>query len=640
MRNCRSRLAIARGAADDDVLAAMTDSLAHRGPDDRAMFRSEYAARPGRGDLPGCGLGFRRLSIIDPTSGRQPLTNEDGSVHVVCNGEIYNFVDLRRRLEGRGHVFRTGSDAEAIVHLYEDEGPACIQRLVGMFALAIWDANHGRLVLARDRFGQKPLFYYDGADRLLFGSELKALLAGGAPREPEPAAIDAYLTYQYVPHPQAIYRGIRKLAPAHLAVLEGDELRVQRYWSLPEKRSAVSRREAAEQVRELLTESVRLRLQSDVPLGAFLSGGVDSTLIAGIAQELTGEPLKTFSIGFADPAYDETPHAAATATRLGTQHRQEIVEPNAVEMLPLLVRHYDEPLGDASAVPTWALAALARRDVTVSLSGDGGDEVFRGYERYRGVRLAERIDRAPDVVRRLIATLGRLAPKSVRYRSPLRRWRRFVEALEKPPLRRYFDWIAIFDEAKRTALYSEDFLNSLPERDPFEFLDQADLRSPDRDGVEAVSRIDLATYLPCDLMCKVDIATMAHALECRQPFLDHRLVEFCCSLPTNYHYRRGRGKRLLAEAFPEHLPREVLRRPKRGFGVPLDRWFRGPLRDYARDLLTSSAADRGWFEPSAVARLLEEHAAGQADHSSRLWALVVLEEWARCWLDGAADPGQ
>ena len=308
---------------------------------------------------------------------------------------------------------------------------------------------------------------------------------------------------------------------------------------------------------------------------------------------------------------------------------------DAVELLPRLVHHYDEPLGDSSAVPTWALAQLARRSVTVALSGDGGDEAFRGYERYRGVRLAERIDRAPRDLQRFVLSLGKLAPKSVRYRSPLRRWRRFVEALEQPRLRRYFDWISIFNEARRTELYTESFLEELPQRDPFEFLQHAHAPWAERDAVDAVSRVDLASYLPCDLMCKVDVATMAHGLECRQPFLDHRLVEFCCSLPTRLHLRRGRGKRLLAEAFPEHLPREVIRRPKRGFGVPLDRWFRGPLREYARELLTSRAADRGWFEPTAVASLLEEHAAGAADHSSCLWALVVLEQWAQRWLDGA-----
>lgn len=622
-------------ALGDETLVAMTDSLAHRGPDDRATYRSEWMRRPGRGDLPGCGLGFRRLSIIDLAGGRQPIANEDGTVQVVCNGEIYNFVDLRRRLQGRGHVFRSGSDAETIVHLYEDEGPDCIGRLAGMFALAIWDARRGRLVLARDRLGQKPLYYHAAADRLLFGSELKALVAGGAPRELDPAALDAFLTYQYVPHPRSIYQCVNKLPPAHRAVWEDGRLEISRYWN-PEASvdSSISRREAIETVRERLTESVRLRLQSDVPLGAFLSGGIDSTLIAGLAQRLTDEPLRTFSIGFDDPDYDETPQAAQTAARLGARHEQQIVQPDAVELLPRLVRHFDEPFGDSSAVPTWRLAEMTKRHVTVALSGDGGDEVFRGYDRYRGVRLAEQIDRLPQELTRALVALGRLAPGSVRYRSPLRRWRRFLDAVQAPRLRRYLDWIAIFNETQRIALYTEEFLGSLPRQDPFDFLASVHDPLARLDGAAAISRVDLATYLPCDLMTKVDVATMAHGLECRQPFLDHRLVEFCCTLPSSLHFQRGRGKRLLAEAFPELLPRDVRRRPKRGFGVPLDRWFRGPLRDYAHDLLTSPRAQRGWFEPPAVRTLLKEHAAGAADHSSRLWSLVVLEQWARCWLDG------
>lgn len=626
-----------RLALDAPALRRMTEALRHRGPDDEGAHLEACKLRPGRPTIPGVALGHRRLAIIDIAGGHQPMANEDGSVWVVFNGEIYNFPELRRRLEGAGHRFRTAGDTETILHLYEDEGPEFLDHLVGMFALALWDERRGQLLLARDRLGQKPLYYRHEPGRLLLGSELKSLLeAPGVPRRIDPGALDAYLTYQYVPHPRTIFEGICKLPPGCFALYRNDRLEVRPYWR-PDFHRQVDRpaAEYAEQLRESLTTSVKMRLQSEVPLGAFLSGGVDSTIIAGLMRQLSDEPVRTFSIGFPVPEYDETRYARLAAEALGTVHEEFRVEPDAVAILPKLVWHYDEPLADSSAVPTWYVSQRTRQHVTVALTGDGGDELFAGYPRYRAVRLAAGFDRLPRGLRRVLAgRFWRKLPASPRQKSLRRRWKRFVECLAMPPQRRYLEWIAIFNEARRAELYSDDFLARLPDDDPFEFLDAAFRRSQGRDGVTAASLADLVTYLPCDLMAKVDIASMAHGLECRQPFLDHRVVELAAAMPVWLKFRRGRGKRILLDTFADLLPRAIRRRPKMGFGVPLDHWFRGPLAGFARDvLLHDRTLSRGFFRPEAVRSLVEEHQSARFDHSYRLWSLLVLELWQRCWLD-------
>jgi asparagine synthase (glutamine-hydrolysing) len=624
-----------RLALSGDALRRMVDVLRHRGPDDDGVYESEYQTCPGREAAPGVALGHRRLAIIDVAGGRQPLANEDESVRVVFNGEIYNFRSLRRRLEGAGHRFRTDSDTEVLVHLYEDEGPGMLAHLDGMFALAVWDARKRQLLLARDRLGQKPLVYRHEAGRLLFASELKSLLeAPDVPRRLDPQSLDAYLTYQYVPHPRTIFCGIEKLPPAHYAIWQDGRLRVECYWR-PDFNAEQDRprQEYIEELRELLGESVRRRLQSEVPLGAFLSGGVDSTIIVGLMRQLSGEPVRTFSIGFPVPEYDETRFARLAAQEHGTVHEEFRVEPDAIEVLDKLVWHFDEPFADSSAIPTWYVSKLSREHVTVALTGDGGDELFLGYPRYRAVRLAERFDRLPGLLRRMVA--GRYwqkLPAPARQKSILRRFKRFVEVLGQSSQRRYLDWIAIFNESRRAALYSDGFLASLPDADPAEFLSAAFARAGRRDPVTATALADLVTYLPCDLMTKVDIASMAHGLECRQPFLDHRVVELAVRMPRRHKYRAGRGKRILLEAFGDLLPKAIRRRGKMGFGVPLDAWFRGPLAEFARNvLLDSKTRSRGMFRPEAVAGLLEDHQTGRFDHSYRLWALLVLELWQRRW---------
>jgi asparagine synthase (glutamine-hydrolysing) len=622
-------------ALPPEALARMSRELVHRGPDDEGSYRAEY--RPGGvyPSTPGVALAYRRLAIIDPAGSRQPLANEDGTIQAVFNGEIYNYRELRNRLEGSGHVFRTCGDGETLVHLYEDEDVGFLDHLVGMFAIALWDARKGRLLLARDRLGQKPLVYRLDGNRLLFASELKALLAApDVPREIDPSALDEYLTYGYVPHPNTIYRGTRKLPPAHYAVFERERLSVRRYWQ-PDLavESNAPEDEQVERLRDLMTESVALRMQSDAPLGVFLSGGVDSSVIAALAQQHSDRPVQSFSIGFPVAEYDETDFARSVANHLGMQHHAFRVDPEAVQVLPELAWHFDEPFADSSAIPTYYLARMTREHVKVALSGDGADELFGGYGRYKAVKLASMIDRLPAAARKLLA--GRLwqhLPGGVRQKSRIEHWRRFAEALALSPRHRYLQWMSVFPEDHRAALYTDDFLAALPESDPFEWLRCAFEPVARRDPVSQCALVDLVTYLPCDLMQKVDIATMARGLECRSPFLDHRVVELAGRLPWQMKQRVWRGKRILRRAFGHLLPRAVFRRRKYGFSVPLDWWFRNELREYAREvLLDRQTLSSGLFRAEAIRTLLDEHTAGRANHAGRLWSLLVLALWIDRW---------
>jgi len=621
-------------AIDRPLLQRMTDVLRHRGPDDDGFYASDCRLDPPYGAVPGVALGFRRLSIIDVSGGHQPMANEDGTVWIVFNGEIYNFPELRHRLEGAGHTFATRSDTETIVHLYEDEGPDCFRHLNGMFAIALWDARRRQLVLGRDRLGKKPLVYRHEPGRLSFASELKGLLEiPGTPRDIDPTALDEYLTYQYVPHPRTIFRSIRKLPPGHYAVYREDRVQVRPYWE-PDFNAElrVSEGEAIERLRETLESSVAMRLQSEVPLGAFLSGGVDSSLVVAIAQRKTNRPLKTFSIGFPIREYDETSYARRVAEHLGTEHHEFQVTPDGVDVLPQLIWHYDEPFADSSAIPTWYVSQLTRQHVTVALSGDGGDELFAGYPRYKAVAVAAALDRCWPLRHVFGAAMWQRLPSSARQKSTVRRFKRFSEVLRTPPYRRYLDWVGIYNEAGRAGLYRDDFLAALPDSDPACFLQAALARAAARDPVTAFSLADLVTYLPCDLMTKVDIASMAHSLECRQPFLDVRVVELAASLPVAWKYRRGQGKRILRRAFGDYLPAEIWTRKKMGFGVPLDHWFRDELRPLTHDALLNEAARCGeYFRLDAVRRMVEEHEQGRANHCYRLWTLLVLELWLQRW---------
>jgi asparagine synthase (glutamine-hydrolysing) len=637
---------------DADRLRRMTDAIVHRGPDDEgSWFQS-----PSRSSLltearttSGVALGFRRLAIIDLATGNQPMANEDGSIHLVFNGEIYNYRELRHRLEGAGHTFATQSDTETIVHLYEDLGLECFRHFNGMFAIAIWDAPRERLILARDRLGKKPLFYWHDGEQLYFGSELKQLVhLPGFPQTIDPGAVDAYLTYQYIPHPYTIYRGVSKLAPGHCLVYHRGRIEIQRYWDVDwSKEVPTTAVQAREQLDALLSDAIRLRLRSDVPLGAFLSGGIDSSLVVALAQRQLDTPIRTFSIGFSEADFDETGFAQMVANHVGTQHQRFEVQPDALQIIDALVKQYDEPFSDSSAVPTWYLSQMTSEAVTVALSGDGGDELFGGYERYRALQLSERLQRWLPV-----GALGRSAwirklPDSTARRSLLRRVRRFCEALGQSSPDRYMNWLQIFGEANRLELYQESFIERLPDRDPVAFLKGAwgrtsstywgeGSRGPTtaskRDPMSCAMAADLQTYIPCDLMTKVDIASMAHSLEARQPFLDYRLVEWAAALPVHLKMRGGRGKWLLYDTYRELLPAAIWNRPKMGFGVPIGKWFRTSLRDRTMDaLLSNNTRCFEIFRPEAIRNLVDEHMSGRANHQYRLWNLLMFELWLRHW---------
>jgi len=637
------------------TLERMTTAIAHRGPDDAGYYHSLFARAGAGRDLapppsrdeqhssgPGAALGSRRLAIIDVAGGHQPLSNEDGTIWIAFNGEIYNYREVQAELERRGHRFRTSSDTETVVHLYEEHGPECLAHLRGMFAFAIWDDRRKQLFLARDRLGKKPLVYRLERDRLLFASELKALLkVPHLPRELNPIALNEYLTYQYVPHPHSILKGFDKLPPAHRATYREGQLEIQRYWApafaKPQANGGAQQTElqARQQLRETLTEAVRLRMRSDVPLGAFLSGGIDSTIVAGLMQQLSERPVQTFSIGFPVKAFDERSYARLAAEHLQTEHHEQVVDPSALKILPKLIEQYDEPFADSSAIPMMYLSEMTRSHVTVALSGDGGDELFAGYERYRAVQLARKFDRLPRPLKRLIAApLWQSLPASTRQKSNRRRLKRLLSALSFPPERRYLKWISIFDEARLPEIFSPEFRARLRNADAADFLMQAYGECPSRDIVTRTMCADVLTYLPCDILNKVDIASMTYGLEARCPFLDHQVVDLAAGMPLEWKMLAGRGKKILIETFADLLPPAIQRRSKMGFGVPLDHWFRDELAPLLKEvLLDRRSLDRGLFRPSAVEQLVNEHITGRWDHSYRLWALLVFELWQQRYLD-------
>jgi asparagine synthase (glutamine-hydrolysing) len=616
------------------TLDRMVDSLEHRGPNDRGCHL-EALHRDAVGTVPGVALGFRRLSIIDLEGGRQPMCNEDGSVWMVFNGEIYNYRELRRRLQGSGHRLKTDSDSETILHLYEDLGPACFEHLNGMFAVAIWDRNKRQMVLGRDRLGKKPLYYQLVDGQLLFGSELKSLAESPTfERKFSAGAIDQFLTYQYIPHPNSIYEKTRKLPPGHFAVINEQGAKVHKYWKVDWRHeNEMGQREASQKLDELLNDSVALRLRSDVPLGAFLSGGIDSSLIVALAQKQLSQPLHTFSIGFEEADFDETKYARLVAGWTRTEHHEYKVRVDAVDMLDQLVWNYDEPFGDSSAIPTWQLCKWTSEHVTVALSGDGGDELFAGYDRYRALWMSRWFDRLIPAGTILGSRFVQELPTSNRQRSFVRRLQRFGEALNQPLARRYMNWLQIFPEKMRGELYADAFVEQLPDEDPFEFFESAWKGVGERDLISKASLGDLVTYLPCDLLNKVDIASMAHGLECRQPLLDYRVVEFAAALPAKLKFGPWASpKRLLRDTFGQLLPRQIWTRKKMGFGVPLGSWFQGELRKLTEHrLLGSDARCHQYFRPDAIRVLIDQHMTGKVNHCYRLWNLLFLESWLRRW---------
>jgi asparagine synthase (glutamine-hydrolysing) len=612
-----------RGApVERSLIERMCATIVHRGPDDEKIYVA-----------PGIGLGQRRLAIIDlDHRAAAPLANEDGSIWVTFNGEIYNFRELREELERKGHTFRSGTDTEVIVHAYEEHGIDCLARFRGMFSFALWDAPRKRLFAARDRLGKKPFVYARTADGLVFGSEIKAVTADPSVTvAPNLRAIDAYLTYQYVPSPMTAFEGIAKLPPAHYLIAENGDVRVERYWSASARPpSRASEEELEHEIVERLREAVRMRLVSDVPLGAFLSGGIDSATIVAMMAEAGSAPVKTFSIGFEEAGFDELPYARLVAERYGTDHHEMIVRPNAAELLPKLVHHYNEPFADSSALPTYCVAQMTRQHVTVALSGDGGDENFAGYENYAVVMAWSRGDAIPGPVRRTAARTAGAVLDALPHTTTLARASRALSMLAADVPRRFLLQTSILKPQEKAAAYTAQFRAIAgAQRSPVA-LEWSD----DMDPLDWMMRHDQSFYLADCLNVKVDIAAMANSLEVRCPLLDHEFIEFTATIPSAMKRDGQGGKRIFKRAVAPLLPPEILTKKKSGFSLPVARWFRNELAPLLQaNLLDEKAQRRGLFQPEFIRRMVGEHIAGTRDWSSRLWALLFLELWFREFID-------
>ncbi len=613
------------GLRDDDpaLVDRMLRSLAHRGPDDQYMQGDGRAM-----------LGARRLSIIDLEGGRQPQTDESGLILASQNGEIYNFVELREELLREGHTFTTRSDTETIVHLYEEHGPAFVEHLRGMFAIAIWDGRSGRLILARDRLGKKPLYWHLAHGRLTYGSELKAILEDpDLDRVVDRDALALYLHYQYVPAPWSIMTGVAQLPAASILVWDGGDPQVTRYWSPaygPKVRRDV--RDDEDEGLEIIREAVRLRLRSDVPVGVFLSGGMDSSVVTAVMAEQSAEPVRTFSIGFENESFDELRYARAVADRYGTIHTEEVVALDAIELLPSLADHFDEPFGDPSAIPTYRVAQLAASQLKVVLTGDGGDESFGGYSRYRAHRVFGALDVVPTPLLRAAARSGRIATTPFGRRSRMHRRMRLADAyFGLDPDRRYVQLMTIFNHPERAQLLGDGNGTSSGY-----LLDK--LQDGPTEPIDRMLRADLLSYLPDDLLVKMDRATMANSLEARAPLLDHHLVEFAARLPVERKIDGGNQKVLLRSIAKRLMPADHIDRPKMGFTPPMGDWFRGELGGRFQELvLAPDAASRDHLDPAIAKRFLEEHRSGRVDHEHQLWMLLMFELWARRWLPRVAS---
>jgi asparagine synthase (glutamine-hydrolysing) len=605
------------------LLDRMCRVIRHRGPDDQGVMIKE-----------GVALGMRRLSIIDLVGGHQPISGEDGSVTIVFNGEIYNYRELQRELEARGHRFETHSDTEAIVHAYEEYGAACLERLRGMFGFAIWDSVKRELFLARDRVGKKPLYYtITRGGACVFGSELKSLLEHPeVGREVSPEALDAYLTLGYVPDPLSIFRDIKKLPPGCCLTFKDGAAEVKEYWdfSFAGQFESLSEDDYLEELRSLLDEAVRLRLVSDVPLGAFLSGGIDSSTVVGLMARNMTQPVKTFSIGFNEDSYNELKYARVAAQHFGTDHHEFVVTPDICQIVDDLVWHYDEPFADSSSIPTYMVSKMAREYVTVILSGDGGDELFAGYTRYVTDRRRNAFSRLPRAVRRdLMQPLSRRLPHGA--------WgRNYIYNIAQDSVERYIDSVSVFTALNKDALYTAEFRRQLEQggADLLASLKETAARSQSREPLDALLYLDSKTYLPGDILTKVDRMSMAASLEARAPLLDHKLIEFVTRIPASLKMKGLETKHILKRAVSDIVPAEILDRPKQGFGMPIQQWINKQLRERLHETLSEKrTSDRGFVENVYVRTLLDEHERGRRDHSTQLWALFMLELWFRSYVD-------
>jgi asparagine synthase (glutamine-hydrolysing) len=618
-------------APASEVLEAMGQAIGHRGPDGVGFWRER-----------GVGLVHRRLAIIDLEGGRQPLENEDGSVQVIFNGEIYNYQHLTAWLEGRGHRFRTRSDTEVLVHLYEEEGDRLVERLRGMFTFALWDRTRRRLVLARDRVGIKPLYVHRGADKLIFGSELKAILAHPElALDIDPMAVEDYLAFGLIPGPRSIYRQVEKLPPAHVWTVAPGQWQhpPRRYWQLhfePDDRP--SQAEWQEAIRAKLAESVRLHLIADVPVGAFLSGGIDSSIVVASCAGQTKGALQTFSIGFPEQSFSELPHARQVAERFQTAHTEEIVTADSVALVDELTHYYDEPFADSSAIPTFLVSRLAARHVKVVLSGDGGDEAFGGYSRYaHDLEEAAWRDRLPGWFRTLLGPVARRWPKADWLPRPLR-LKTFLTNLSLAPGPAYANTLQVCRAPLRRRLLHPDVLGHLNGHDPGAGVTDAFHTASPGDCLGGMISADLATLLPDDYLVKVDRASMACGLEVRPPLLDHELLELAARIPSHWKVHKGQTKWILKKAYEDRLPPEILRRPKQGFEMPIDLWLRGPLRQrFQESVLAAGAPCAELIDRRVAAELFGQHQRGLGQHGGVLWALLVLDAWAHRYRSALAE---
>ncbi len=599
----------------EGLLDRMCQAIRHRGPDEQGTWVEERAA-----------FGMRRLSIIDLSGGHQPIFNEDQSVMVVFNGEIYNYQSLQKELKERGHQFATNSDTEVIVHAYEEYGDDCVKHLRGMFVFALWDKKRRRLLAARDRFGKKPFNYYWNGQQFIFGSEIKSILEAGIPREINPLALDEYLLYRYVPTPLTLFKDVMKLPAAHILVYEQGQVRTQRYWDLPFTSTIQDDEETAlERIRTLLKDAVAVRLMSEVPLGAFLSGGVDSSVVVGLMSQLMAQPVKTFSIGFEEDAYSELPYARKIAQHFNTDHHEFIVKSDLVTVLPQLAWAFDEPFGDSSMLPTYYVSKLAREHVTVVLTGDGGDEIFGGYEQYRREYLIQQV---PAVLRSALGYASRLLPDGVRGKKRLGTWLKDYGT-------RSIEAAMLLPDYPRPTLYTPDFYQQVREHNPFErhLSDYRRLRH--LNVTAAMQSVDTHHYLTDDILVKVDKASMFNSLETRTPLLDQHLAEYVTSLRPTVRLHEGVQKHLLKKIAAEMLPEGVLNRRKQGFSIPLTQWFRNDVNSYAHDVLGSARArQRGLFQEPFLQKLLQTDGSSQlVNHSQALWTLLCLELWFQAYID-------
>ncbi|KPK41439.1 MAG: hypothetical protein AMJ78_05490 [Omnitrophica WOR_2 bacterium SM23_29] len=618
---------INKAKVPEESIRAMTTALAHRGPDDEGIY-----------SVPGVCLGHRRLSIIDLSSaGHQPLPNEDRTIWVILNGEIYNYKDLRIDLEKKGHIFRSNSDTEVLVHLYEEKGQDCVKSLVGMFAFAIWDSRKEMLFLARDRIGKKPLLYFFSNGNFCFASEFSALLKSKLiEKEINLEALDYYLTFGYIPAPLTIYKNVFKLMPAHILTFRNGEIKTERYWQLDYGRKiSLSEEEAEEEILSLLTDAVRVRLYSDVPLGVFLSGGIDSSMVVGLMSRIYNQRIKTFSIGFDESDYNELKYARNIARCFNTDHNEFIVKPKALDVLPTLVERYGEPYADPSCIPTYYVSKISKQYVTVVLNGDGGDELFAGYERYQAMLYSKVIDSFPEFIKRGANSLFvKTIPESIDSRKFVRKMRRFFEATSLPMHKRYIKWIGIFDDDFKSKIYSQDIIASTDNFTTGEFFRYCLSDSINLGFIDRLMKLDTSTYLPDDLLVKADIASMANALEARSPFLDHRLMEFAVSLPSYFKLKGITRKYILKKIAAKFIPEKNINRTKQGFGVPIGQWFRAELKDYLCDnLLSSKFLKRGYFDSGAIKEMVNLHISRQKDYSFQLWALLMFELWHRKFME-------